>query len=94
MLRIIKVDVKIKPSFLARFSYEVTPVWEGVDRSSSISYICPSQELADRLVVGIKENAVITDPEIKEDDSGKTFVSYKMNVSMRNLEQDLTALGY
>jgi len=53
-----------------------------------------NQELAARLVKAINDGAAISDPEVRTDVNGKTFVNYRSNVLGKRMNADLKRLGY
>jgi hypothetical protein len=75
---------------------EVTTDAVGVDRKAVTGWwLKPSHgALAERLSRAIKAGVVLTNPVVKTDIAGKTYLSTENQVLARNLNADLKRLGF
>ena len=69
--------------------------WKGVDRTAGSGWSCGSnRKLAERLAKCIKAGKAITDPEVKTDIYGETYVGHGFNILMRQANADMKRLGF
>ena len=70
-----------------------TPV---TDREDVYAWALPSKDgaLASRLARAVQAGAVLTNPVVKTDVNGKTYVSVDSQVMGRHMNADLKRLGY
>ena len=72
----------------------VRPVWAGVDRSEGTGISVKDRKVADRLVKGLLSGKVFqSEPKVRTDAFGKTYVEAPMLVLGRTLNADLKRLG-
>ncbi len=78
----------------------VTTIWSSehthIDRKEGTGYRVGQKhrKLADRLAVAISAGAVFTNPSIKRDVNGKTYVTAESAVIGRRMNADLKRLGF
>jgi hypothetical protein len=74
----------------------IFPRWEGVDRPETGGWAVGPQRaiLAKRLAAAINAGVVCTNPVVKTDVNGKTYVSHDHGVMGRRMNADLKRLGF
>jgi hypothetical protein len=91
--------VELRPADPAHYApqayYLVTPVWADVDRPDSFGWSCgPNRKLAERLQAAVLAGVALTDPEVRVDCNGATYVEAKSQVLGRIMNADLKRLGF
>lgn len=73
----------------------VQAVWDApVDRPSTHGWVLLNRRTAERLVAAVNAQAVYTDPVVKTDVKGHTYVQAHSRVLGRHASADLTRLGF
>lgn len=86
-------DVKVTSGVGA---IHVTVTTKVTDRDDVYAWAIPSKQeaLASRLARAVRDGAVLTNPVVKTDVNGKTYVSCDSQVLGRRMNADLKRLGY
>lgn len=87
-------DVQIVPDHTVKRRYMVTPVWGGVDRPMTMTWTGLTRSLALRLTKAIKAGAVESNPRIKTDVHGKTYVETDGFIMCKYMGPGLKRLGF
>jgi hypothetical protein len=74
--------------------FRVKVVWPGVDRPSTKGWVLGNRKTAERLAAAINAGAVFSDPEIRTDRGGQTYVSAHYTILGRTASADLARLGF
>src|SRR4051812_46903528 len=76
--------------------WSVQPVWAGVDRPDADSWTFGPrhEQLARRMAAAIMAGVVCTNPHIRTDVKGLTYVQYTSQVLARHANADLCRLGF
>lgn len=74
----------------------VTVTTKVTDRGDVYAWAIPSKQeaLASRLARAVRDGAVLTNPVVKTDVNGKTYVSCDSQILGRRMNADLKRLGY
>lgn len=91
--------VELKPADPANYApsayYLVTPVWADVDRPDSFGWSCGGNaKLAQRLRAAVLAGVALTNPEVRTDVNGATYVHATSQVLGRIMNADLKRLGF
>ena len=84
--------MNVPTRMLAR--HGISPFWSNVDRPHAFGWIVTSRALAERLRAAVLAGVVLTDPKIKTDTGGQTYVEHKTHVLGRRMNADLRRLGF
>lgn len=74
--------------------FRVVVSWPGVDRPRTGGFVLGNPITARRLAAAINAGAVYSDPEIRMDVDGKTYVRASSRVLGRTASADLKRLGF
>lgn len=74
--------------------FRVVVTWPGVDRPTTQGWVLGNAKTAQRLAAAINAGAVYSDPEIRTDMDGKTYVSASYQILGRTASADLKRLGF
>ena len=87
-------NVTITPEADGGFLVRAEWTAPNLDRTGATGYLLSNKRVADRLATAIKAGAVFTDPEVKTDVNGKTYVAAGSRVRGRAASADLQKIGY
>jgi hypothetical protein len=86
------IEVRVTPDRDPKLVH-VRPVWSTSDRPDSFGWLAP-KKLAHRLVAAIKAGVALTNPVVKTDVEGKTYVHAEAQILGRYMNSDLKKLGF
>jgi hypothetical protein len=85
---------KVEDDVTDKWIVEVHVEGGKIDRRNTFGWSVVDSDMADRLVRAIDAGVAVTEGVVMRDAMGKTYLNVILQVSGRNMDADLTRLGF